>query len=316
MEITIRPMTGTEHLYCYSQSSQLTGQTGCIGYLRADMDSNGKGFFHTWNEHRNDLKSAEFVAEFDQVIDALRSDPAYGGMLTDRDSLAKYCREHSEARLTPDGQDFGFRADTEKYTYMLRLNPMKGMYNLYCYCYNREYLEHHFDQCARGIRFINSSYDELFRIPDGDRIRISRADGSQDDKTCRYIDQYHLEVGRNLYHICEFAELMEQNGSTVIPLRSSLPEQCYGTLASTGELIIIRKGESGYYRTDIDAGSKEANRNLAEEQNRLCGVTKAQAEAMSAGSMFGWATPAANPANYDENGKMIYSKVKERNDAR
>ena len=109
---------------------------------------------------------------------------------------------------------------------------------------------------------------------------------------------------------------MEQNGSTVIPLRSSLPEQCYGTLASTGELIIIRKGESGYYRTDIDAGSKEANKNLAEEQNRLCGVTKAQAVAMSAGSMFGWATPAANPANYDENGKMIHNKVKERNDAR
>ncbi len=316
MDMSVRPMEGTEHLYCYSQSSQLTGQTGCIGYLRADMDSNGKGFFHTWNELQSNLKSAEFVAEFDQVIDALRSDPAFGGMLTDRDSLAKYCREHSEARLIPGEQDFGFRADTEHYTYMLRVNPMKGMYNLYCYCYNREYLESHFDRCVGGIRFINSSYDELFRIPDGDKIRILRADGTHDERVCRCIDKYHVEVGRNLYHICEFAELMEQNGNTVIPLRSSLPETCYHTLASTGDLIIIRKGESGYYPTDIDAGSKEANRSLAEEQNRLGGVSKAQAEAMLAGSMFGWSTPAADPANYDENGKLRHSKIKDRGEAR
>lgn len=316
MDMTVRPMEGTEHLYCYSQSSQLTGQTGCIGYLRADMDSNGKGFFHTWNELQSNLKSADFVAEFDRVIDALRSDPAFGGMLTDRDSLAKYCREHSEARLTPGEQDFGFRADTEHYTYMLRVNPMKGMYNLYCYCYYREHLEHHFDQCARGIRFITPNYDEVFRIPDGDRIRITDANGSHRDMTCRYIDQYHLEVGKNQYHICEFAELMEQNGNTVIPLGSSLPETCYHTLASTGDLIIIRKGESGYYPTDINAGSKEANRSLAEEQNRLGGVSKAQAEAMLAGSMFGWTTPAADPANYDENGKLLHSKIKDRGEAR
>ena len=316
MALTVRPMTGTEHLYCYKQSMQIVSQTGCIGYLRADMGSDGKGFFHTWNDFNEKLKAPAFQSEFNEIITALQKDKSFGGILANRDSLAKYCREHGEARLTPGEQDFGFRADTEHYTYMLRVNPMKGMYNLYCYCYNREYLESHFDRCVGGIRFINSSYDELFRIPDGDKIRILRVDGTHDDRICRCIDKYHVEVGSNLFHICEFAELMEQNGSTVIPLRSSLPETCYHTLASTGDLIIIRKGESGYYPTDIDAGSKEANRSLAEEQNRLGGVSKAQAEAMLAGSMFGWATPAADPANYDENGKLRHSKIKDRGEAR
>ena len=39
----------------------------------------------------------------------------------------------------------------------------------------------------------------------------------------------------NLYHIAEFAERMERNGNTVIPLRSSLPEYCHSVLPSTDE---------------------------------------------------------------------------------
>ena len=110
--------------------------------------------------------------------------------------------------------------------------------------------------------------------------------------------------------------MMERNGSTVIPLRSSLPEQCYSVLPDTGELIIIKKGESGYYRTDIDMGGKGENRALADKYNAKLGVSKAQEQAMSAGSMFGWAVPAADPKNYDENGQPIRPKHKDRGDAR
>ena len=129
-------------------------------------------------------------------------------------------------------------------------------------------------QAERGIRFINPNYKELFRIPDGDKIRITYADGEKADRTCRYIDDYHVEIGsgwNSLLHICQFAEMMERNGSTVIPLRSSLPEQCYSVLPDTGELIIIKKGESGYYRTDIDMGSKAENRALADGHGNAAG---------------------------------------------
>ena len=67
--------------------------------------------------------------------------------------------------------------------------------------------------------FITPDYKEKFRITDGDKIRIVQPDGGSKDFTCRYIDDCHLEVGSSLYHICEFAEIMERNGSSVVPVK-------------------------------------------------------------------------------------------------
>ena len=39
MELTITSMTPADRLYAYNQSSQLEGQTGCIGHLRGDFGS-------------------------------------------------------------------------------------------------------------------------------------------------------------------------------------------------------------------------------------------------------------------------------------
>lgn len=162
-------------------------------------------------------------------------------------------------------------------------------------CYNED---------SGGVN-IDPHYKEQFTIPDGDKIRITLSSGEHYDRECRYIDDYHLEVGDNLYHICEFAERMEQNGNTVIPLRSSLPEQCYVYLPTSNEIGIIKKGETGYYKTDLTDGVPGEMKELADSMNRKLGVTKGQAEAMKAGSMFGWKVPAADPKNYDENGKPM-----------
>ena len=68
------------------------------------------------------------------------------------------------------------------------------------------------------IRFINSAYQTLFHLPDGGRIRITYPDGKQVDRVCRFCDEFHTEVGNYLYHICEFAERMEQIGAKYEPL--------------------------------------------------------------------------------------------------
>ena len=68
------------------------------------------------------------------------------------------------------------------------------------------------------IRFINSDYQTLFHIPDGGRIRITYPDREPAERVCRFIDEYHTDIGGYHYHICEFAERMEQIGAKYVPL--------------------------------------------------------------------------------------------------
>ena len=50
-----RVLTEAERKYTYSQSQQLSMQTGLIGYLRAEFGDTGNEFWATWNECRQYL---------------------------------------------------------------------------------------------------------------------------------------------------------------------------------------------------------------------------------------------------------------------
>lgn len=83
-------------------------------------------------------------------------------------------------------------------------------------------------------------------------------------------------------------------------LAEGLPELCFSVLPSTGALICIKRGESGYYPSDWSTTDPAQNRELADYNNERLGVTQAQRLAMEAGAMHGWYCPAADPKMYEQ----------------
>lgn len=315
--MTLRAAKENEMLYTFRQSQQIKMLTGYVGYLRGDFGKDGNEFYSTWNDEISERKTLEFQLEFDDVINALRDDPKYRGILRNLEDMKLLCSARPQSYMNHNARadSYAFRVDTESYSYLIKCQTGKGDYNFYVTAYEKDCLDRHIKNAEKGIRFVDSSYKKLFTIPDGERIQITFSDGNKELRTCRYIDECHLEVGRNFYHICEFAEKMRVVGNKVVPMRSSLPEQCYTFVESENTIAIIKKGCEGYYPTNLGTNDTEKNKALVKLMNAQNNILPNQSEAMKAGSMFGWAVPAADPKNYDKNGIPIKpnKKIDDRN---
>lgn len=315
MEMTIRDMTPAEREYAYPLSRQLTGQTGCIGRLRAYVAETGSSFDSDWDDYYEEIKAEDFKREINEVVKNLRFGKQYRHLLQNCASMSAWCQTHPGANFGDGSRYFGFRVNTPKYTYMLRLDPRRGEYNLYCYCYIREWLDTHMKRAEKGIRFITPHYSDRFTVRDGEHICVIHNDGTRQERTCRYIDDSHMELDGTVYRVWEFAEMMENEGSTVIPYRESLPGYCYSVDTETTQLIRIWKGDPAI-RQVTEPLSYDNPRQAADRLNEKLGISRAQEAAMLAGVKFGWCKPAADPKNYDASGNFMKLKNKERGDER
>ena len=300
MNIRIRAMSQNERLYTYPQSQRLQEETENIGYLKGGFDMESK-FYTEWNDCSKRYKSEEFEKELGMLINNLRYDER---LLYDGESMREYCMDHSDSCFNGnDGLKYGFRIDTGYYTYLIRCSP--EFTSFVCYCYFLLWFEQHLKHSINGIRFIAPNYHELFRLEDGDSIKIICPNGMAEYKKCRYIDDYHYEIGDQYYYINDLAEFVHKSENKIIPIRASLPESCFSILPSTGELIVIKRGEAGYFKSEFSKPYVEHNRIIADNRNIKFSVTKAQEAAMLAGAMFDWTVSAADPKNYDEKGTLI-----------
>lgn len=60
IDLTIRPINPEEITFLYIQSQNDNIESGCIGFLRGDFDTSGKGFYTTWEDKVKFLKTDDF----------------------------------------------------------------------------------------------------------------------------------------------------------------------------------------------------------------------------------------------------------------
>ena len=110
-------------------------------------------------------------------------------------------------------------------------------------------------------------------------------------------------------------EILTEDERFTQKIAPGLPDHCFSVLASTGELILLKRGESGYYHSTWSTDSREENERLADEGNERMNVTTAQRRAMEVGSMFVWDVPGADPREYEDSREQFEPEPQDPDDS-
>lgn len=232
MDLRLRAMGPEEWNYAVVQPcDQILRQTGCVGQLGVVLGDRDDAFFRSWvDAFTHEKRTPGFRVELERVLHKLRFDNDFGCFLKDLDSLRDFCEEHSEAKEVHPvfGPVLGFRVDSERYSYLIRVDPERDSFQGSICCYEKEKLDRHMDRARGGVRFVDGQGREVFRVPDGGEIEIIRPDGKKFQRGCRYVDEDHFlmtgGLGKPLFQTEEFAE--KYKDVLVIPIVSvNLDEQ-------------------------------------------------------------------------------------------
>jgi hypothetical protein len=130
---------GPEEAGLFFPSDSKQQEQACIGHLRGYYDAGGKRLYTSWFDHQGLLKTQEFREEFDLFMNGLRD----RGILNTRPELERFCFRHPAAQIIGawHKETYGFRAESAKHSYYLRLSLMPGDYAIYCYAYNCDILQ-------------------------------------------------------------------------------------------------------------------------------------------------------------------------------
>ncbi|MDO4647894.1 MAG: hypothetical protein Q4B26_04525 [Eubacteriales bacterium] len=101
-----------------------------------------------------------------------------------------------------------------------------------------------FKVTEKSIRFITSQYEDKFKMPEGGVVTVTYPDRSFSAK-CEYIDDYHMRLGHDGFHICQFAEMLERSGGRCEPEAEIQEPQAAWDIGRKG-FLAVQIGE-GYY---------------------------------------------------------------------
>jgi hypothetical protein len=131
----ILPIDADKTDWLYSDDSK-DAERGLVGHLRGDFGG-GKEFWTTWCPHNDDkLNTQSFKTELDAVVNWLRQD---FGPLNNLRSMEDFCKLREDtAKMQAALPAYGFQLETPEHQYFLHCNPMRGSYNFYLYCTDKE----------------------------------------------------------------------------------------------------------------------------------------------------------------------------------
>lgn len=216
--LSIGVATKEEQLFCRPLSPILGGMTGCVGSLRYNFSMEGPVFVNEEGGLCDQLKEEGFEELQKQVVKCLKGTASLGKPLENRESLETFCAYFPEAKME---EGYVFRMDFGPYTYMVKMDPTPGVYNLYAPCYLRKFLEEHLEKAAYGFSFPCTPFCEGFTLQDGDKLQEVDNDGRKTIYTFRFLDDNHLELQSpfesKIYHIEEYLEKLEREKKMVWP---------------------------------------------------------------------------------------------------
>lgn len=102
-------------------------------------------------------------------------------------------------------------------------------------------------------------------------------------------------------HKGELIEVLGREAADLVFNKSIYPMKCFVFTPANGALAVITRGEPGYrlVKRPVD---RNAGVEAADLLNEALGVSKAHVAAMTAGAIFGWHHPDADPCRYNKDG--------------
>lgn len=171
----------------------------------------------------------------------------YSGRITNDEILDCPIRNSNAAARMLAIADIGYEGKVVNFVSLDTLSRIKEA--------RRSWLRGHGDNPhPHSIRFITSHYDELFRIPDTSIIQI-QSPYQNSLARCEYLDDYHFRLNHEVFHICQFAEIMERNGATVTPEPISTGDHGSWELSGKGYLL-LQASDDGWDYSLLDKSCK------------------------------------------------------------
>ena len=111
----------------------------------------------------------------------------------------------------------------------------------------------------KEILFIDTNYNELFRLKDGGEITITRRTGETHHCRCFYLNEKEAMIDGVTYNVSHFIQMLEDIGSTVKPkdlieYKLEQVEQSEFRFMFAKEVENENRGCIGHLRADFDTG--------------------------------------------------------------